>query len=464
MDNKKPKIGLLGIMQELYDNMYPDITQRQEAYAKEVIAKLSDDIDVVFPKAARNRQDIEEIVKAFNQDDDVQAIMIVMLTYGPGLRIVNAFKHNRLPVLLANIQPLSYIDESWNMSHLTFNQGIHGAQDTANALMHLDIPFLTITDDWKSENFKQSVLDFAHAACASKNLHSTRIAAFGQMPGMGDILFDPHNFMQHIGPQIDHCNIGIIHRLMEEVRDNEVAQVIAENEQNFDIDPKISTESHQWAAKLQIAIQKFLDHHGYKGWNMYFDQIGLDGRFKQIHMMAASNLMAKGYGYGAEGDALTTSLMCAAYDISQDPHFTEMYAMDFVQDSILQSHMGEGNWKVARKDRKPQLIDRPLGIGGLDNPPTILFQIQPSNATLTSFISTGKGYRLIVSYGEILDTNILPELEMPYGSYRPYNGVKECMNAWLKNGGSHHQVMHLGDMRKRWKIFCELSNIEYTEV
>ncbi len=464
MEKQKPKIGLLGIMQELYDTMYPDITQRQEDYAKQIIGQFDGDVEFFFPKAARNRQDIEEIVNMFNHDDTIEAIMIVMLTYGPGLRIVNAFKNNKLPVLLANIQPLPVIDESWDMSHLTFNQGIHGAQDTANALVHLKVPFSVITDDWQQQSFKQSVIDFAHAARACKNLHATRIAAFGQMPGMGDILFDPHNFMRQIGPQIEHCNMGVIHRLLEETTDSEAMQVIAENEANFDIDPNISNDAHLWAAKLQVAIQKFLDDNGYKAWNMYFDQIGLDGRFKQIHMMAASNLMAKGYGYGAEGDSLSTTLMCAGFDIAENPHFTEMYAMDFNQDSILQSHMGEGNWKVARKDKKPRLIDRPLGIGGLDNPPTVLFQIEPGAATLTSLVSTGEHYRLIVSYGEILDTKELPKLEMPYGHFRPQNGIKECMNGWLKYGGTHHQVMHLGDMRQRWKIFCALTNIEYVEI
>ena len=42
--------------------------------------------------------------------------------------------------------------------------------------------------------------------------------------------------------------------------------------------------------------------------------------------------------------------------------------MDFPSDSILMSHMGEGNWRVARTDRKPRLIKRPLGIGGPGRP------------------------------------------------------------------------------------------------
>ena len=65
-------------------------------------------------------------------------------------------------------------------------------------------------------------------------------------------------------------------------------------------------------------------------------------------------------------------------------HFTEMYAMDFRRDSVLQSHMGEGNWMIARKDRPIRLIDRRLDIGNLENPPTIVFMAEPGVATIAS--------------------------------------------------------------------------------
>ena len=99
--------------------------------------------------------------------------------------------------------------------------------------------------------------------------------------------------------------------------------------------------------------------------------------------------------------------------------------MDFPTDSILMSHMGEGNWRVARTDRKPRLIKRPLGIGGLADPPTILFQYQPGPATIATLLSLGGDrFRMIVSEGEVLDTEELPSLEMPYGHFRPDSGVR----------------------------------------
>ena len=135
-------------------------------------------------------------------------------------------------------------------------------------------------------------------------------------------------------------------------------------------------------------------------YSTHFDAIAEDGRFARLPMAAASTLMARGFGFAGEGDALTAALVAAGHELLGDAHFTEMYAMDFPSDSILMSHMGEGNWRVARTDRKPRLIKRPLGIGGLADPPTILFQYQPGPATLATLLSIGGDrFRLIVGRG-----------------------------------------------------------------
>ena len=55
-------------------------------------------------------------------------------------------KDNRLPVLIANIQPLAEVTQDWNWSLLTTNQGIHGSQDTANMLMRLGVKPTIITE------------------------------------------------------------------------------------------------------------------------------------------------------------------------------------------------------------------------------------------------------------------------------------------------------------------------------
>lgn len=460
----KPVIGLLGIMQELYDKMLPGITERQEGYAREVCARLAGVADMRFPFAARDRDGIERAMRIF-AEQGVDGVLIVNLTYGPGLRLVNGFRDTSLPLMLANIQPVPEVTTEWNMGDLTYNQGVHGAQDTANTLLRLGKTFQVYSGDWKSEAFVTAFETFARAAKAVSSMRKARVAVFGQMPGMGDILTDAHAFMRKLGPQVDHRGMGEIVKAMNDADPADVDAVIAEARANFDIDPRISEAQFREAARIQVGIRAVLEAGGYEAWSLYFNQIGFDGRFRQTHMMAASNLMADGYGYAAEGDTTCASLMIAGRAIAPDPHFTEMYAMDFKRDAVLQSHMGEGNWKVARKDRRPRLIDRPLGIGGLDNPPTVLFQGEPGPATLVSLVAlVGERYRLVVSQGEILDTEELPTVEMPYFFFRPQTGVGACLNGWLKNGGTHHQVLHLGDVRARWAAFCDINAIEYVEV
>jgi len=465
IDNGKPKIGLLGIMQELYDDMLPGITERQEGYARDVAKQLSDVVEVDFPKAARNRDDIEEIMQGF-QEKNLDGVMIVMLTYGPGLRTVRALQRNTLPLLLANIQPEQSVTPEWDMSNLTYNQGVHGAQDTANMILRTTgkAPAI-ISEDWHSKRFKSYIEDWARAAQTAQRMKSMKLAMIGQMPGMGDILTDPAAYMRTLGPQINVVGVGAVYQRMEAATDEEIDAVIAENEKNFEIDPNITEGQHRYAARMQVGIAKLLEEENFGGFSLYFNSPGEDGRFKQIHMMAASNLMAKEYGYSAEGDMNACALVAAGHTLSENAHFTEMYAMDFEKDTVLQSHMGEGNWKIARSDQTVKLIDRPLGIGALDNPPTVLFSAEPGPATLATLISLhGDHYRLAVAQGEVQDTETLPNVEMPYFHFKPDSGVRACLDGWLRNGGTHHQCLLLGDQRPRWKMFTDILGIEYVEV
>ncbi len=463
-EDDRPRMALLGIMQELYDDMLPGITDRQGRYAQKIADQLSNVVDVTFQEPARNRSDIERQVRRFN-NQELDGIIIVMLTYGPAMRTVRALSENQLPVMLANVQPERTITGEWDMADLTYNQGVHGAQDLANTLLRLGINAPVISEDWRTDRFKEFVADWAHAAQSAQSLKDMRLAQFGQMPGMGDIVTDPSAFMQTLGPQVDQLSMGLIDERMQSASDQAVTEAMQADRQRFEIDEDLSAEAHRYASRFQVAIKDLLVEEGYEGFSIYFDAVGDDGRFEQLHMLAASNLLAKGYGYAAEGDMCCTSLVAAGHRLAPNAHFTEMYAMDFERDSVLQSHMGEGNWQIARDDYPVQLIDRELDIGGLHNPPTVLFMAEPGPATLVSLAPiSGEDYRLVVATGEILDTAPLPNVEMPYFHFRPDSGVRDCLDGWLEHGGTHHQCLHLGDVSRRWDMLGKMADIDVVQV
>src|SRR5262245_19025154 len=110
----RPRIGLLGVMQELYDEMLPGITERQAGYAQAIGSKLSSVADVQVAPPARNRADVERTVREF-EAAGVDGLLVVMLTYGPGMR-VRALADSRLPVCLANVQPEPEVTAAWDMA------------------------------------------------------------------------------------------------------------------------------------------------------------------------------------------------------------------------------------------------------------------------------------------------------------------------------------------------------------
>ncbi len=460
-----PKIGLLGIMQELYDEMIPGITEHQAAYATAVARSVSDVADVSFTRPARNQADIAERVSELVAQD-VDGIMIVMLTYAPAMRSVRPLQAAGVPLLLANIQSERSIGADWTMDDLTYNQGIHGAQDQANALLRAGVPCSIVTADWRSERFRAAFTDWAAAARAITRLRSSKVALLGYpMNGMGDILYDPPAMLRRIGPTVVAEDLGGLHARLAAVSEAAVEALLTEHREHFEVDATLPAERHAYAARLEIAIRQMLEDGGYAGWSFHFDAIGGDGRFAQLPLLAASDLMADGYGYAAEGDTNTASLMCAAQTMIGDAHFSEMYAMDWERDSVLISHMGEGNWRVARTDRPVRLIDRPLGIGGLENPPTPVFAAVPGPATTAALIPLeGEAYRLLVGRGEVLDTPELPKVEMHSFHFAPEQGMEPFMDQWLELGGPHHFVTNLGDHVGRWRRFAELLELDYEEI
>src|SRR5215475_13041803 len=168
MTDRKPRIGILGIMQDLYDDMIPGIAQRQAGYASELAAALADVGEFVPSEQIKYREDAEREMRKF-EAADLDGVLVVMLTYGPAMRVARLLSESRLPICLANIQPEPNVTPQWDMADMTYNQGVHGAQDTANRRPALTIEFAVSCapcTPWLSAGFRADVGRWARAAAA----------------------------------------------------------------------------------------------------------------------------------------------------------------------------------------------------------------------------------------------------------------------------------------------------------
>src|SRR5499427_3190580 len=225
MTGAKPRIGILGIMQDLYDDMVPGIARRQEGYAAELADHLADVGEFIPSKAIKYREDAERAMREF-ENADLDGVLVVMLTYGPAMRVARLLAESRLPILMANIQPEPSVTPAWDMADMTYNQGVHGAQDTANAMVRAGRAFHVLTDDWRSESFRADVARWARAAAAVTGWKSLKVAIVGYaMNDMGDIRVDESALIRSLGPEILAVAPGDLYRGMTAATDAAVAEV-----------------------------------------------------------------------------------------------------------------------------------------------------------------------------------------------------------------------------------------------
>ena len=464
-ERRLPRLGLLGLMTDGYEPNFPGITARQEAYAREIVAEMSDVAEIYFPGAAMNRADIEAKVKQMNEME-LDGMLIMLLTYSQGSWLVRALQNNRLPLGFAVVQPDSEVGDDWDELRLTVNQGVHGAQDNACAITRMGLKCQFFAGDRYAPDFKAWLKDFAKAAQTYTFLRTMKVGIIGKMTGMNDILADEMAVLKKIGPEYRYDNIGAVVQFMNATTKEEIDAVIQRDREIFDLDPKLTYESHYEAIKMYLGFKKYLEDRGMDAFTAQFDIFLEDGRFKQLPLLAASHLMADGYGYAAEGDSLCAAMVATAHCIGDDDaNFTEMYSMDFKRNAIIFCHAGEGNWATHRKDVKPQIIDRVFLEGGLGNPPTPRFTPEVGRATLTSLAPvSGDKFRLIISMGDMLPDNQMPNNEMPYFFWRPDCGPAKCVEGWLRNGGTHHEVINLGDISRRWEMLADMLDVECVHI
>ena len=79
----QPKVGLLALTLELYETLAPGLRAARETWLREgLIPALQPLADVQFDAAVFRREDIESTVARY-EAADVDAILIVLLTYSP---------------------------------------------------------------------------------------------------------------------------------------------------------------------------------------------------------------------------------------------------------------------------------------------------------------------------------------------------------------------------------------------
>lgn len=464
MTSSKPRLGILALMLENYESLFPGFIDHQTKYVRQILNDLADVAEFLFPGPAGNRAEIEHLTAQYNAEG-ADGILILLLSYSQGQYLVRAMQQNHLPLALALVQPNETVGDDFGEWELTINQGIHGSQDNANCLLRAGIPCVFFAGSRKNGELTAFVADFAAAAHTRRVMQHMKIGVVGRLPGMGDVITDEMAVFRTLGPEFVQDSVGTLQHFCALVTPEQIDERLAFERTVFDVDPAMPAERHAEAVRMYLGFKSYLESNGYAGYTAHFEEFGADGRFTQLPLLAASSLMADGYGYAAEGDASAAMWMTSMIQLCGCANFSEMYMMDLSREAILFCHAGEGNWALCRQDRKPFLMDRVFLEGGLSNPPTPIFCPEPGPMAAMSLVHLGGDrFRLVYAPGQVLDKCDLKKCDMPYLFFRPDSGVRACVTSWLESGGTHHEILVPGTPESRIRLLCQIIGIEFVKV
>jgi L-arabinose isomerase len=446
-DAKKANVGLLGLMFDLYD-LFPEIKPMVAEFAEELVDTLSPFAQVDFPGVCNTREQVEQAVADF-EDSGKDLLMVVLLTYAPSHIALPALSRTRLPILIFNTQQLRAITRETVSVDTTRNHGMHGVQDLANVLLRAECKFHLVTGHYQDEQTLAEVRSWCDAARVVSFMPHMRIGLLGYpMEGMGDFSIDETAFLSQLGVEVRRIAMKALAERAKAAPEKAIAQQMAEDRERFQFQEGITEEEHEASSRLEWALRKILNERGMHGFASHFLAVGKDGWLDTLPFLASCKLLAEGYGFGGEGDVTSAAAVAMMKELVGAANFTEMFTMDFAGNSALMMHMGEGNWKMARKDEPIHLLRSTLGMVDLRSDPLLLaFSLEPGEATLVSLTTLANGrLKFIVAEGQVLDFPYIADLGRPHYKFSPDGDLSDFLTRFSLEGGSHHQAMAYG----RW--------------
>lgn len=444
---KKAKVGLLGLMFDLYDR-YPDLKVMMAGFAEELVETLLPFAEVDFPGVCNSREQVDRAVDEFEASGK-ELIVVVLLTYAPSHIALRALLRTRLPVLIWNTQQMYAITAETQSSETTKNHGMHGVQDLANVLLRAGREFQIVTGHYQDEGTLAQVKAWCDAARVARAMGQVRIGLIGYpMEGMGDFGLDETAFLSQLGVEVRHIAPKVLAERAKAAPADEIARQMAADRESFEFQQGITEEQHEASSRLEWAVREVLRERGMHGFAAHFVAIAEDGWLDTLPFLAAAKLLGEGYGFGGEGDVTSAAAVVMMRELAGAANFTEMFSMDFAGNAALMMHMGEGNWKMARQDEPVRLFASNLGLVDLRvNPLLLAFGLEPGEATLVSLTTLADGkFRFVVTEGEVVDFAYIGALSRPHYKFRPDGDLSEFLTRFSLAGGSHHQGMAYG----RW--------------
>jgi L-arabinose isomerase len=425
-------------------------------------------VKVVYKGTVNSSAEVSAAFKAANNDNKCVGIITWMHTFSPAKMWIHGLQELKKPMLHLHTQFNKEIPwDTMDMDFMNLNQSAHGDREFGFINARMRRPRKVVVGFWQDAKTQARIAVWMRVAAAWADAQDMVIVRFGDnMNNVAVTDGDKVEAEMRLGYHIDEYPIGKLVAVMNKVTDTEVNIMLKKYEAEYTLADNAKKNGKERkrlveAARIEIALRKFLTSKGAKGFTTSFDELeGLD----QLPGLACQRLMAEGYGFGAEGDWKTAALCRTMWFMGQGFEggcsFLEDYTLNFSgeKSSILQAHMLEVSPLIAEK--KPRLEIHPLGIGGKNNPARLVFTTKQGTGVAATIIDMGNRFRMIVNQVDCIKSKPLPKLPVASALWIPQPNFEVGAGAWIIAGGTHHSSFSFDLTQEYLEDYAEIAGIE----
>ena len=458
-----------------------------DAHSKEMVSGLNDSgiipVKVVYKGTANSSKEVEEVMKAANNDARCAGVITWMHTFSPAKMWIKGLQILQKPLMHFHTQYNAEIPwDSIDMDFMNLNQSAHGDIEYGHICARMRVSRKVVVGYWKSAEVQKQIAVWARVAAAVADARNVRCLMFGMnMNNVAVTDGDRVEFEQRLGYHVDYYPVSSLMEYYKKVTDSEADALVEEYKQLYTIKIDESGEEIYWekvknSAKAEIALRRVLADEGATAFTTNFDDLGCADindpnfvGFDQIPGLASQRLMAEGIGFGAEGDwktaCLYRSLWVMNQGLAKGCSFLEDYTLNFAdgQTSSLQSHMLEVCPLIATD--KPKLEVHFLGIGiRKQQTARLVFTSKTGYGIKATIVDLGNRFRLITSEVECIEPKPMPKLPVASALWVPQPTFEIGAGAWILAGGTHHSAFSYDITEEYWEDFAEITGIEYAKI
>ena len=443
-------------------------------HAREMVDFWNDnnifDYPVKLKELGISSANIQELVLEANYRKEVKGIIFWMHTFSPAKSWIRGLKKLQKPMLhLATQFNLELPWQEIDMDFMNLNQSAHGDREFSFVNKRLNLNNKIVVGFWKDEKVIKQMNQWMRIAKTADVSETIRIVRFGDnMRNVADTEGDKVSALIDLGWEVDYYGVGDLVEEMRQVSTKDIDRVYQEYLEIYtvsdeDMKSEYFQEHTKEQAKMEIALENFFIKHNYHAFTSNFEDLhGL----KQLPGLAVQRLMAKGYGFAGEGDWKTAGLTYLFKQLAnnQETGFMEDYTYNLVENDqyIMGAHMLEVDPVLSSEI--PQLKVAPLGIGGKEDPASVVFGGKAGKGTVSCMIHNGISYELIINEIEAIECKAedSPNLPVACVLWKPKPDFNDGVKNWLEAGGGHHTVYSLTLTSEVITELCDLLNIKWT--